>query len=209
MHASHDYFAVRSFDSDPSSLEKDLNTCQYITRVVDLDIGHRIMNERVKCYSLHGHRVKVELTFSFTMQQDIGYCVDFKEIKRIGGEWLDDHLDHGFIANPSDHCVIKACRDTNSKLYLMSLNGTEIYCNPTAENIAREILIAMEILFKAYSDLKVHCVRYHETPNCFVTTYANSIGQEERQHFYTYRGASILEYAKAKGVFEYDDRKVA
>jgi len=181
---------------------------QYITRVIDLDLGHRVMNERVKCYSIHGHRVKIELTFSFSMMQTIGYYIDFKEIKRIGGQWLDDNMDHGFIANPHDHSVIKACLETSSKLYLMSLNGAEAYCNPTSENVGREIFMAMEILFASYPELKVHCINYHETPNCCVATYATSLSTEERINFYNFRGKEIEEYAKNKGVIEYDDRKI-
>lgn len=180
---------------------------QYITRVVELDLAHRVMNERFKCYSIHGHRVKVELTFSFSAQQDIGYCIDFKEIKRIGGQWLDDHLDHGFVANPEDHAVIEACKSTNSKFYLMSLNGAHQYCNPTAENTAREIFMAMEVLFKHYPHLSVHEVTYHETPNCFVKADAQSIPNNERDNFLAFRGASITAYAHNKGIQEYDDRK--
>lgn len=181
---------------------------QYITRIIELDIGHRVMHERVKCYSIHGHRVKVELTFAFTEQQEIGYCIDFKEIKRVGGQWLDDYMDHGFIANPLDDVMIEACKKTNSKLYLMSLNGSNAYCNPTAENISREIFMVMEILFESYADLTVHSVCYHETPNCSVLTDVNSINPEEHRHFHEYRFDEIKKYAKDKGVMEYDSRKI-
>ena len=181
---------------------------QYITRIVELDLGHRVMNERVKCYSIHGHRVKIELTFSFVRQQDIGYCIDFKEIKRVGGQWLDDFMDHGFIANPLDEVVIDACKKTNSKFYLMSLNGPDTYCNPTAENIAREIFMAMDILFEDYTDLLVHSVCYYETPNCYVLTEAEGIDAEERRNFHQFRYNEIKEYAKNKGIMEYDNRKI-
>ncbi len=181
---------------------------QYLTRLIELDIGHRVMNERVKCYSIHGHRVTVELTFSFVSQQDIGYCIDFKEIKRVGGQWLDDYMDHGFIANPLDDAVIDACKKTNSKLYLMSLNGPNTYCNPTAENISREIFMALEILFEDYADLSLHSVCYYETPNCYVLADANSIDAEERRHFHQYRYNEIKKYAKEKGIMEYDSRKI-
>lgn len=180
---------------------------QFITRVIELDLGHRVMHERVKCYSLHGHRVKIELTFSFTQQQDIGYCIDFKEIKRVGGQWLDDMLDHGFVSNPADSIIIKACKETKSKLYMMSLNGIDQYCNPTAENIAREIFMAMEILFSDYPFLSIYHVRYYETPNCWVDTYTQSIKESERKNFHAYRYKEIKDYAKNKGIMEYDSRK--
>ena len=181
---------------------------QFITRSIEIDIAHRVMHERMKCSSIHGHRVKVELRFLFTAQQDIGYCIDFKEIKRVAGEWLDDMMDHGFIANPMDEAVIKACKATKSKLYLMSLSGAEQYCNPTAENIAREIFMAMTILFSDYDDLMIDNVCYYETPNCWVDAREDSISEDERRSFNAFRFKEIKAYADHKGVMEYDSRKL-
>lgn len=180
---------------------------QYITRVFELDVGHRVMHERIKCFSIHGHRLKIELTMLFTAQQEIGYQIDFKEIKRKAGQWLDDRLDHGFIANPCDHKVIATCQEIGSKYYLMSLNGAGIYCNPTAENISREIFIAMEILFQDHPDLIVNQIRLYETPSCWIDTFRESINDTERSNFYNYRGNEILAYAKSMGIIEYDSRK--
>ena len=36
-----------------------------VTRVFEFDSAHRVMNEKVKCFNLHGHRFKVEATFSY------------------------------------------------------------------------------------------------------------------------------------------------
>ena len=185
-----------------------MSNIQYLTRVIEMDIGHRVMHEHVKCYSIHGHRVKIELTFEFCKQQDIGYCIDFKEIKRIGCQWLDDMMDHGFIANPQDQVMIQACQSTSSKLYLMSLNGLDGYCNPTAENICREVFMAIDLLFVDYQYLKLHHVRYNETPNCWVDTYQESISPREKENFYAYRAAEITAYTQALGVLEYDSRKL-
>jgi 6-pyruvoyltetrahydropterin/6-carboxytetrahydropterin synthase len=179
-----------------------------ITRAIEIDIGHRVMHERVKCFSIHGHRIKINLTFSFNTMQAIGYCIDFKELKRIGAQWIDDHMDHGFVANPHDTVMIDACKKTGSKLYLMSLNGEDQYCNPTAENIATEILLAMEILFADFQDLQITQVSYHETPNCRVDIYQNSISETERTLFYQYRQQAILTYAEKKGKIEYDSRNI-
>lgn len=183
-----------------------MNHDQFITRSIELDIAHRVMHERVKCFSLHGHRIRIELTFVFSTQKAIGYCIDFKEIKRIGGQWLDDMFDHGFLANPEDHVMIQACRDTESKVYLLSLNGANKYCNPTAENVAREVFMAMEILFAAYEGLHISNVRYYETPNCWVDANQASIDPTEKEHFYHYRQNEIKAYAQEKGIVEYDVR---
>ncbi|MDF1796661.1 MAG: 6-carboxytetrahydropterin synthase [Coxiellaceae bacterium] len=180
----------------------------HIVRNVTLDLGHRLMDERFKCHSIHGHRVEVELHFGFSVQYDIGYCIDFKEIKRIAGEWLDSTLDHGFMANPQDEAVITACQATNTNLYLMSLNGEGEYCNPTAENSAKEIFLAISTLFESNKDLTLYKVRYIETANCWVEAFANSCSEAERQNFMAFRGEELRAYARAKGSIEYDQRNL-
>ena len=42
---------------------------------------------------------------------------------------------------------IKAAVDEGSKIWEMSLEGVNVYCNPSVENLAREVFLAMEILF--------------------------------------------------------------
>ena len=84
---------------------------QYITRSGTFDSGHRVMNERMKCFNLHGHTYLYDLTFSFDSMKDIGYAIDFKEIKRVACQWIDDILDHGFIVNPKDIVYIKDSED--------------------------------------------------------------------------------------------------
>lgn len=180
---------------------------QLITRKVEIDYGHRVMNERMKCYNNHGHRGVIELTFSYDSIQDIGYQIDFKEIKRIGGQWLDDMLDHCFIVNPHDTVMIEACEKVGSKLWIMSLNGKNNYCNPTAENISKEIFLTMEILFLGFEDLQIDSIKFYETPNCWIDTNKSSISVNDRINFNLVNKENILQYAKNKGIVEYDDRK--
>jgi 6-pyruvoyltetrahydropterin/6-carboxytetrahydropterin synthase len=183
---------------------------QYISRKGSFDSGHRVMNESMKCFNMHGHTYLYSLTFSFDSMEDIGYAIDFKEIKRVGYQWIDDILDHGMILNPKDTDVINAAKATGSKLWLMSLNGKGEYCNPSVENIAKEVFLAMQVLFdEQYQNvgLKTHKVKIWETPNCCTTCYAKSIGSLEKSNFYEARFNEIDEYAKQKGILEYDDRK--
>ena len=181
---------------------------QLITRKVEIDYGHRVMNERMKCYNNHGHRGVIELSFSYNSIKGIGYQIDFKEIKRIGGQWLDDMLDHCFIANPHDTVMIEACKKVCSKLWIMSLNGKGNYCNPTAENISKEIFLAMETLFSNFEDLQISLVKFFETPNCWIETTESSLSVNDRINFNSVNKEIILNYAKYKGMVEYDDRKI-
>lgn len=166
------------------------------------------MNERMKCFNVHGHTYLYELEFAFDQSEAIGYAIDFKEIKRVGCQWIDDILDHGMILNPMDTQLIDTTKALNSKLWLMSLNGEGKYCNPSAENIAKEIFLAMEVLFKEYDNLAIHKITLHETPNCFTTCILESITPIERMRWNDCRRTEVARYANAKGIVEYDDRKV-
>lgn len=187
---------------------------QYISRKGNFDSGHRVMNEFMKCYNIHGHTYLYELTFSFENMEEIGYAIDFKEIKRVGAQWIDDILDHGMLLNPHDTKLIETTREYGTKLWLMSLNGEGEYCNPSVENIAREVFLAMEILFdEMYKDkntgLKIHKVTIYETPNCATECTSDSIPEKERVNFRSARFNEIKAYADEKGMVEYDDRKIS
>lgn len=186
---------------------------QYISRKGNFDSGHRVMNERMKCFNIHGHTYLYELTFSFENMEEIGYAIDFKEIKRVFCQWIDDILDHGMLLNPHDKQLIEVTEAYGTKLWLMSLNGKGEYCNPSVENIAKEVFLAMAILSNTlYGDsntgLKIHEVTIYETPNCWTKCYADSITPGEAQNFASVRFEEIKQYALDKGVFEYDDRKI-
>lgn len=181
---------------------------QYITRKGTFDSGHRVMNERMKCFNVHGHTYLYELEFEFNEMEEIGYAIDFKEIKRVGCQWIDDVLDHGMILNRKDTELIDVTKALGSKLWLMSLNGPDSYCNPSAENIAKEIFLAMNILFSRYQNLKIHKITLYETPNCYTTCTQDSISIAEAAAFNLVRYNEISDYAIAKGIIEYDDRKI-
>jgi 6-pyruvoyltetrahydropterin/6-carboxytetrahydropterin synthase len=186
---------------------------QYISRKGSFDSGHRVMNEFMKCYNIHGHTYLYELTFSFENMEEIGYAIDFKEIKRVFCQWIDDILDHGMLLNPHDTRLIETTKDYGTKLWLMSLNGEGNYCNPSVENIAKEVFLAMEMLSntlyeKTPTGLKIHKVQIYETPNCSTECFADSISEEESKNYSKQNAQAIVAYATDKGILEYDDRKI-
>jgi len=174
-----------------------------------MDVMHRVMNERMKCYLPHGHTYLYELEFAFSEMKSIGYQIDFKEIKRVACQWIDDILDHGAILNPKDEILIEAVRKLDGKLWLMSLNGEGEYCNPSVENIAKEVFLAIEILFEDYDDLWLKSIRLYETPNCFTDCSEVSVDGSERLEFERARGEELRAYKAEKGVVEYDDRNIS
>lgn len=167
---------------------------------------HRVMNEKFKCFNVHGHTYLYELEFECAQMDQIGYTIDFKEIKRIAMQWIDDHLDHAAILNPDDTDMQSVCVKLKSKMWIMRLNGAG-YCNPTVENIAKEVFLAVQYLMIPFipKGLSMKSVTIYETPNCL--TYCNSVGVKERENFITWRGAELLVYRDLKGIIEYDDRK--
>jgi 6-pyruvoyltetrahydropterin/6-carboxytetrahydropterin synthase len=183
---------------------------QTITRKGAFDVCHRVMNHTSKCSSVHGHCYHYELTLGFEKTEAIGYSIDFSEIKRVGCQWIEDMWDHGALLNPHDTTLIESVKALKGKLWLMSLNGEGEYCNPSVENIAKELYLAQGILIaSAFKDLSIQSVTLYETPNCFTTCGQTAIYNKEAINFYKARQDAIQAYRDAKGVVEYDDRKVA
>ena len=180
---------------------------QWIVRSGTFDSGHRVMNEKMKCFNMHGHTYLYDLNFEFNEMEEIGYAIDFKEIKRVACQWIDDLLDHGMIVNPKDTSVINAAIETGSKIWYMSLNGNNEYCNPSVENVAKEIFLAMEVLFESYKALKFYKLKLHETPNCYTICKAISISDSERENWKKNNYEEVKKYAEKMGIVEYDDRK--
>lgn len=141
-----------------------------LTRVFEFDAAHRIMNEKVKCFNLHGHRFKVEVTFSYEEQGELGYAVDFKDIKTVIGKWIDEKLDHACILNPDDTDVIELCRKNEWRHYVMGFGMYE-NINPTAENLASELFYTIGVISKnSFKSVTVQSIRLYETQNCWVET---------------------------------------
>lgn len=145
-----------------------------ITRKLEFDAGHRVLNHEGKCKHLHGHRYVVELTVRSTCLDDKGRVVDFGTVKSIVGSWIDENLDHNMILNPDDPLVAEGFLEFEggTQRDIVSLVGRapyimpDEYPNPTAENIARLIYETSTGLLRDNKDIKVTSVRVWETPNC-------------------------------------------
>lgn len=172
-----------------------------ITRIFEFDAAHRVMNEKVKCFNLHGHRFKVELTFSFDTKGGLGYAIDFKELKRVAGAWLDEKFDHAAIFNPLDTRLIELCREEGYRVYIMGL-GNEGDINPSAENLASEIFYCISRLFEFSGEpIRLVNVRLYETPNCWVDCKsADYIATD-------FVLGELSTWRKNKGVMSYDIRE--
>lgn len=172
-----------------------------VTRVFEFDAAHRVMNEKVKCFNLHGHRFKVEMCFEYNSKGALGYAIDFKEIKRIACAWMDEHLDHACILNPQDTELIDLCHKNGWRIHVMGL-GNNGDINPSAENIASELFYIIKQLFiNDKSGIRLVHLRLYETPNCWVG--ASSFDYVGTNLFLE----SLKKWRDEKGEFNYDVRE--
>ena len=129
------------------------------TREFGFDAAHRLVGHEDKCSNVHGHRYRLIVTMESTNGLDsVGRILDFSKIKEVIGEFIDDNLDHVYIANSVD-VLIDALGKYDMRTYLM--DG-----NPTAENMVK-------MLYRELTDIlishNVHIVniKLYETPNCY------------------------------------------
>lgn len=170
-----------------------------VTRIFEFDAAHRVMNEKVKCFNLHGHRFKLEITFQYKGKSALGYAIDFKELKRIVGSWIDEKFDHSCILNPMDKDLIDMCLKNNWRTYIMGM-GFEGDINPSAENLASEIFYTIKFFYNGKNGVSLEKVRLYETPNCWVEVNdSDYVGTSEFLE-------EISNWRKQKGEFNYDVR---
>lgn len=93
--------------------------------------GHRLLNYAGKCKNLHGHNGKAVITLEAPKLDGLGMVVDFTEIKRVVGTWIDETLDHKMLLHRDDP-IIPELQRQGEPYVVMDVN-------PTAENIARLI----------------------------------------------------------------------
>ncbi len=120
------------------------------------DAGHRLFKYRGKCDTPHGHTFRVEIMLNSEQLDQLGFVLDFVELKEAIGKWVDENWDHAFLVNDQDQELLDA---------LQSLTHRKIFAfhneNPTAEVIARTLYSHVKELYGGM----VSKVRIWESPN--------------------------------------------
>lgn len=135
------------------------------SRRLEWDAMHRVPGHAGPCRAYHGHRYAATLTCEGAVTPS-GMIIDFGEIKRVVGAWIDDHWDHTAILwenddDPAVQAITESNRTFARPVYFMRRP-------PTAEEIAKELAeVATELL----SDFLIAVVEVTvaETPNCSAT----------------------------------------
>ena len=131
------------------------------TKTMTFDAGHRLSGYQGKCFSLHGHTYRLEITVTGNPDQ-IGMIIDFNIIKDIYKKCIEPLFDHRTIL----------CKTDSLNLQLFSNFPPEwitwVDYNPTAENISSHILsILKKELKSSHPEVKLKCITLWETPTSY------------------------------------------
>ena len=132
-----------------------------VTREITFCYGHRLLDYDGKCRHLHGHNGKAVITLATDALDQLGMVMDFTNLKRVVGGWIDEQLDHKMLLHKDDP-LLTFLRQQGEPIYILDMN-------PTAENIARLIFD-----YTASQGFPVVEVKLWETENCFAAYSATS-----------------------------------
>lgn len=146
-----------------------------INRHFELDAGHRLSKHNFKCQNLHGHRYVYDISISGVPNPELGYVVDFSNVKGP----IMDTFDHNFLFNEEDPVV-----DILEEGVLPHQKKTPytMPAEPTVENIAVESFRLMWDSFSTMERRAIDEVRIHlyETPNCeVIRVFQSDLGKED------------------------------
>ena len=146
-----------------------INFFMIITKKIEWDMGHRLLNHSSKCRNIHGHRYVLEASLEgdvINIEGDSseGMVIDFGDIKKILVQEIHDKLDHSFLVWEKDYDIIKFFETQKDLKY------TVVPFTTTAENIAQWIF---DILKKSYtskldSSISLKKIKLWETHNSWV-----------------------------------------
>jgi 6-pyruvoyltetrahydropterin/6-carboxytetrahydropterin synthase len=136
-----------------------------IRKQFKFEMAHQLKDSySAACHeNLHGHSYVLELFFTTDDLNGDGMVVDFGEVKDVIGKYVDD-WDHS-LTMPIyfDEDYLDMLKAHTKKFRIM-------LCNPTAENMAKNMYQNINILLreyqtKKYGEVKWLCskVRLHET----------------------------------------------
>lgn len=112
----------------------------HASRYHDFSYGHRVVGHEHKCRWLHGHNGRVHFFCEADALDSVGRVIDFSVIKSLLCNWVEDNLDHKFLAwehDPTLRELVKYDSDANY------LGVVWVPFNPTAEKICEHLLMVV------------------------------------------------------------------
>jgi 6-pyruvoyltetrahydropterin/6-carboxytetrahydropterin synthase len=114
---------------------RDRAVAEYRVRIeVVFASGHRLLGHDGKCVFPHGHTYRAEIWVDSPTLTELGFVVDFTQLKGRINDWIEEHWDHAFLANSEDEELLGALRAVQGSRVFVFTNE-----NPSAEVMAREL----------------------------------------------------------------------
>lgn len=139
---------------------------RYVTRRLRFCAAHRVLGHEKGCQSLHGHNFELFVGCSSRDLDSVGRVIDFKALKTLYQEWVDQYLDHASILCTTDPlcCLLDTVPD--QKLYRVDFN-------PTVENLITHLYVKFEGMLFHYNkqekcNVVLEYLDLHETENCSI-----------------------------------------
>ena len=139
-----------------------------IGKVIQWDMGHRVLNHRSVCKGLHGHRYKAEICVEGDLvakkdASEEGMVIDFADIKKTAQKFIQEELDHAFMVWEKDIELLEFFK--NSKGHKPVI----VPFTPTAENVAADIFNELKDKFTDVfkTGLHLQSVKLWETPSSY------------------------------------------
>ena len=139
-----------------------------IGKVIQWDMGHRVLNHRSICKGLHGHRYKAEICVEGNLIEksgvsEEGMVVDFSDIKKTAQKLIQAELDHAFMVWDKDEELLEFFKHSKGHKPVI------VPFTPTAENVAAYIFHILEDKFSDVykTGLRLQSIKLWETPSSF------------------------------------------
>lgn len=136
----------------------------HITKRYEWDMGHRLgKGYNSRCKNCHGHRYQAEMTFDCGAFDPYDMVVDFGEIKRVCGAWIDENIDHAMLVYSADAPLLEFLQTEGNRHHVVDFNTT-------VENITPWLAQKLQEAVDSVPDLNRRGVRLvelkvNETPN--------------------------------------------
>jgi 6-pyruvoyltetrahydropterin/6-carboxytetrahydropterin synthase len=153
------------------------------TKIIGIDMGHRVTNHGSKCKSIHGHRYTIEATVESdklqTSGEQEGMVYDFGFLKDIMLDTIDRICDHGMclweedpllpLLYPEAYKLLAKTRAADSQFFPAGTCAAGklvvVPFVPTAENLAKWWYELLEQ--KTPIGVNMKSVKVWETPFCY------------------------------------------
>ncbi len=124
-----------------------------VSREFTFCYGHRLLDYNGKCAHPHGHNGTARIVLCSDKLDKAGMVLDFTELKKTIGVWIEENIDHKMVLQRNDP-LVAVLRKMNEPMFLMDEN-------PTAETLAK-------LLFDqtASFGFPIDSVTFWETEKC-------------------------------------------